>query len=121
MTAPPLLRAGTFDLEILPTGFSQPQPELEKGSRERAEDPTACTDAVPRCALRPDCIFEAGLQHVVVLVRRRVLRRYARKHSGAHGREKIENVRGLRFFGVDDGCVTGGRVRTCSNGVNETK
>ncbi len=115
MTATPLLRAGTFDLEVIPAGLTQPPPKLAKRSWEGAEDAALRADAIPRCALRPDCILQPVLQHVVVLVRRCVLRRHAREHPCAHGREEFENVWGLGFFGVDDGRVSSGRVRTYSN------
>ena len=53
MTATPLLRAGAFDLKVVPPRL--PQPPLEKDERpwERAEDAALSTGAVPRRALRP--------------------------------------------------------------------
>ncbi len=112
MTATPPLRAGTLNLIVVPLRLPEPPPEQDERARERAEDAALRAGAVPRRALRPDRVLKPLQQHVVVLVRRRIRGNYAREHSGAHGREELENVWDLGFFGEDDGCMASGRVRT---------
>ena len=112
MMATPLFRARTLHLKIVPPRLPQPPPELKERARERAENATFRSGAVPRRALRPHRVLEPRLQHVVVLVRCRVSGHYARECSGAQWREELEDVWDLGLFGEDDGCVPGGRVGT---------
>jgi hypothetical protein len=112
MTASPLLRAGTFDLKVVPPRLPQPPPEQDERARERAEDATLRARAVPRRALRPNRVSKPLLEHVVVLIRRRIGGNHACERSVAHWGEKLENIRDLRFFGEDRGRVTRDRVRT---------
>jgi hypothetical protein len=112
MTATPLLRARTLDLKVVPPRLPQPPPEQDKRARECAEDTAACTDAVPRRALRPHRVVKPRLQHIVVLVRRRFRGNYAGECSGSYWREELEDVWDLGLFREDDGCVASGRVRT---------
>jgi len=112
MTATPLRRTRTLHLKVVPSRLPQPPPEQDERARERAEDATFRSSAVPRRALRPHRVLKPCLQHVVVLVRRRISGNYARECSGAHWREELEDVWDLGLLGEDDGCVAGGRVGT---------
>ena len=115
MTVTPPLRTRAFDLIVIPPRLPQPPPQQDEWARERAEDAAPRADAVPRRALRPDRALKPLLQHVVILVRRRICGNYARERSGAHGREELEDERDLGFLREYRRCVASTRVRTYYN------
>ena len=92
MTATPLHCTRSLHLKVVPSWLPKPPPELDERARERAEDATFRSSAVPRRALRPHRVLKPCLQHVVVLVRCGIGGNYAREYSGADWREELEDV-----------------------------
>jgi len=116
MVTAPLLRVGALDLVVFPAHSPQPPPQQRERTGKHVDHAAAPVgpSAIPRRALRPDEVFEFLLQRGVVPVRRCVRGRDAREDAGAHGLQELQEVRDLQLFGGNDGRVTGGRVRTCT-------